>query len=113
MTRKNGQAVSALRGVGLEVSEALYRVGDFVRDWADGAEVEAVELVERLACGAVDALALAQRCTPDLVTREVFAAAIAVVGALPGGPGVQPELSGAVRAEWERDTDLARMTRAG
>lgn len=110
MSRKNGMATKAgeLRVVSLEVSEALYRVGDLVRDWADGAEVEAVEVVERLACGAVDALSLAQRLAGDLVTREVFAAAIAVVGALPGGPGVQAELSDAVRADWERDQGLAR-----
>lgn len=105
MSRKNGKVRGDLGRVGLEVSEVLYRTGDIVRDWAEGAEIPAIEMTERLTLGAVDALGLAQRFAPDLTAREVFAAAIAVVGALPGGPGVQAEISDAVRAEWERDID--------
>lgn len=108
----------ALADVGLEVSEVLYNLGDMLRGWAeDGEGVEATDVLERLTCGAVDALMLAQRFVPDLTSREVFAAAIAVVGALPGGPGVQAEVSDAVRAQWEADCLPARpveaLSRAG
>lgn len=111
--REGGGALVSLEGQGLEVSEALYGLGDMLRDWAeDGAAVEAADVLERLVAGACDALALAGRFAPDLTTREVFAAAVAVVGALPMGPGVQAELSDAVRREWEADC-LPAACRAG
>lgn len=106
MGRTNGKVLADLKAVGLDLSEVLYRLGDALRDWIDGDNCEAADLVEMLTCGAVDALGLAERFAPDLAAREAYAAAIAVIGALPGGPGVQPELSAAVRAGWERDNAI-------
>lgn len=118
MKNTNGTAMTVvadgLVGVGLEVSEVLYGLGDMLRGWAeDGEGAEAADVLERLLAGVSDTLAFAQRFAPDLTTREVYAAAVAVVGALPMGPGVQAELSDAVRLQWERDIDLTRMARAG
>lgn len=117
-TNRAGQAGQGMTDAGLEVSEVLYGLGDMLREWAeDGAAVEAADVLERLVAGACDTLALAGRFAADLTTREVFAAAAAVVGALPMGPGVQAELSDAVRAQWEADCLPARsvevLSRAG